>query len=69
LTTTEQLPIVLDCRNDYETNVNWMTYCIGGIRCVKVNAYLTQELQFTNVSRLAGGIVAYDRILCEQAPD
>lgn len=40
----------------------------GGIRCVKVNAYLTQELAFTNVSRLAGGIIGYDRILNEQAP-
>jgi len=35
---------------------------------VKVNAYLTQELEFTNVSRLAGGVVAYDRTLREQAP-
>lgn len=40
----------------------------GGIRCVKVNAYLTQELEFTNVSRLAGGVVAYDRTLGETAP-
>ena len=44
-------------------------YCTGGIRCVKVGAYLTQELGFTNVSRLAGGIIAYDRILAEQAPE
>jgi len=95
------MPIVLDCRNDYETQVgkfelaeplntanfrdSWdvlkdrlkdvpkdapiMTYCTGGIRCVKVNAYLTQELDFTNVSRLAGGVVAYDRTLNEQAPE
>ena len=34
-----------------------------GIRCVKVGAYLSQELGFTNVSRLAGGIIAYDRTL------
>lgn len=40
-----------------------MTYCTGGIRCVKVGAYLTQKLNFTNVSRLAGGIIAYDRTL------
>ena len=46
-----------------------MTYCTGGIRCVKVGAYLTQELGFTNVSRLAGGIIAYDRILNENAPE
>ena len=46
-----------------------MTYCTGGIRCVKVGAYLTQELGFTNVSRLAGGIIAYDRTLQEKAKD
>lgn len=46
-----------------------MTYCTGGIRCVKVGAYLTQELGFTNVSRLAGGIIAYDRTLKEEKPE
>lgn len=34
---------------------------------MKVGAYLTQELGFRNVSRLAGGIIAYDRILNEKA--
>lgn len=92
-------PILLDCRNAYETDIgifdgaeplntdsfreSWdvlkerladtpkdapiMTYCTGGIRCVKVGAYLTQELGFTNVSRLAGGIIAYDRTLNQEA--
>jgi predicted sulfurtransferase len=46
-----------------------MTYCTGGIRCVKVGAYLTQELGFTNVSRLAGGIIAYDRTLNDESPE
>lgn len=36
---------------------------------MKVGAYLTQELGFTNVSRLAGGIIAYDRTLTENAED
>jgi predicted O-methyltransferase YrrM/rhodanese-related sulfurtransferase len=45
-----------------------MTYCTGGIRCVKVGAYLTQELGFQNVARLKGGIIAYDRTLNEQVP-
>lgn len=36
-----------------------LTYCTGGIRCVKINAYLEQKLGFTNVSRLAGGIISY----------
>ena len=89
----KQGPVILDCRNTYETDVgrfegaepldtesfreSWevlqerlkdtpkdapiMMYCTGGIRCVKVGAYVTQELGFTNVSRLAGGIIAYDR--------
>jgi predicted sulfurtransferase/predicted O-methyltransferase YrrM len=43
-----------------------MTYCTGGIRCVKVGAYLTQTMGFTNVSRLAGGIIAYDRALQQE---
>jgi hypothetical protein len=33
---------------------------ISGIQFVKVGAYLTQELGFTNVSQLASGIIAYD---------
>jgi predicted sulfurtransferase/predicted O-methyltransferase YrrM len=97
----KEVPLILDCRNTYETDVgrfegaepletenfrdSWtvleerlsevpkdapiMTYCTGGIRCVKVGAYLTQELGFTNVSRLAGGIIAYDRTLNEKAAD
>ena len=36
-----------------------LTYCTGGIRCVKINAYLEQKKGFTNVSRLAGGIISY----------
>jgi predicted sulfurtransferase/predicted O-methyltransferase YrrM len=89
----EDKPILLDCRNKYETGVgsfvtaqplntesfreSWdvledklkdvprdkpiMAYCTGGIRCVKVGAYLSQKMGFQNVSRLAGGIIAYDR--------
>lgn len=97
----DELPLLFDCRNEYETDVgrfegaeplntesfrdSWdvfkerlkdtpkdapiMTYCTGGIRCVKVGAYLTQEMGFTNVSRLAGGIIAYDRTLNEKGDD
>ncbi|CAN0035127.1 unnamed protein product, partial [Discosporangium mesarthrocarpum] len=38
-----------------------MTYCTGGIRCVKIAAFLEQEMGFTNVTRLAGGIVSYTK--------
>ena len=40
-----------------------MTYCTGGIRCVKINAYLEQTMGFTNVARLQGGIISYSREL------
>merc|ERR1712167_470959 len=38
-----------------------MTFCTGGIRCVKTNAYLEQELGFTNTFRLKDGIHGYLR--------
>jgi predicted sulfurtransferase/predicted O-methyltransferase YrrM len=39
------------------------TYCTGGIRCVKINAFLKQKLGFENTFRLEGGIIAYRREL------
>jgi UPF0176 protein len=40
-----------------------LTYCTGGIRCIKVGAFLKQELGFDNVNRLEGGIISYARHL------
>lgn len=40
-----------------------MDTAVGGIRCVKINAYLEQVLGFTNSSRLEGGIISYTREL------
>ena len=37
-----------------------MTYCTGGIRCVKVNAYIKQKLGYDNVYRLSDGIISYE---------
>ncbi|MBA3726092.1 MAG: rhodanese-related sulfurtransferase, partial [Armatimonadetes bacterium] len=37
-----------------------VTYCTGGIRCEKLNAYLLGR-GFSNVSQLAGGIVSYSK--------
>ncbi|EKX40577.1 hypothetical protein GUITHDRAFT_52160, partial [Guillardia theta CCMP2712] len=42
-----------------------MIYCTGGIRCVKVGAYLKQNMGFKDVKRLRGGIVSYLRDLNE----
>jgi len=36
-------------------------FCTGGIRCVKVGAFLRQELGFTDVRRLKNGIINYEK--------
>lgn len=43
-----------------------LTFCTGGIRCVKVNAFLEQELGFHNTKKLQHGIVGYLRHKREQ---
>ena len=48
---------------DTPKDTKLMTYCTGGIRCVKINAYLEQRLGFRNVHRLQGGIISYARKL------
>jgi len=91
-TTTTPHPLILDCRNGYESDdgrfhnaiplnttafsETWdvlngiaesvdnknqpvFIYCTGGIRCVKVGAYMQQSLGFTNVKRLEHGIIGY----------
>ena len=46
-----------------------MTFCTGGIRCVKTNAYLEQQLGFTNTYRLRDGIHGYLRHVAEKKAD
>ena len=41
-------------------------FCTGGIRCVKVGAYLKQELGFEDVRRLEHGIIGYERWAAEE---
>ena len=38
-------------------------FCTGGIRCVKAGAYVKQQLGFSDVRRLKGGVVNYTRHL------
>ena len=38
-----------------------MTFCTGGIRCIKVNAYLKQKLGMKNICRLKKGIIGYEQ--------
>ena len=65
----ESWDVLKDRLADAPKDAPLFTYCTGGIRCVKVGAYLTQELGFTNVNRLAGGIIAYDHTLADKAPE
>lgn len=92
ITNAEKPPLIIDCRNDYESDVGafdgavplntktfqetWdvldkmlenkpkdepvYMYCTGGIRCVKVGAYVTQKSGF-EVKRLKHGTIGYER--------
>ncbi|CAM9783509.1 unnamed protein product [Pylaiella littoralis] len=51
---------------DSDRDAPIMTYCTGGIRCVKIAAYLEQEMGFTNVTRLEGGVVSYSKFAKER---
>lgn len=55
-----------DILRDTPKDTPIMTYCTGGIRCVKINAYLEQKMGYQNVGRLHGGIIAYARELEQQ---
>lgn len=61
----ESWAILEEQLKDVDPNRRVLTYCTGGIRCVKVGAYLTQKLGLRNVARLEHGIVGYKRWLEE----
>ena len=46
-----------------------LTFCTGGIRCVKVNAYLKQKLGLQNIGRLKKGIIGYEQWLEEASEE
>jgi predicted sulfurtransferase len=50
-------------------NQKIMTFCTGGIRCVKVNAYLKQKLGFQNVGSLKDGVIGYKAWLDEEGTE
>lgn len=52
-----------DILKDKPKDTPILTYCTGGIRCVKIDAYLQQAMGFSNVYRLKGGIVNYVKSL------
>lgn len=58
--TFEALPALL---RGVPKHTRVLTFCTGGIRCVKVNAYLSQRLGYSNTASLQDGIVGYKRWL------
>eukprot|EP01038_Epipyxis_sp_PR26KG_P012196 gene12196-16339_t len=56
-------PVLSDILRDIPKDKRILTYCTGGIRCVKINAFLEQKLGFNNTARLKGGIISYTREL------
>lgn len=59
----ESWTVLDEILKDVDKDAPILTYCTGGIRCVKINAYLQQKLGFKNTNRLRGGIVSYTREL------
>jgi predicted sulfurtransferase len=47
-------------------NTRILTFCTGGIRCIKTNAYLQQRLGMTNIGRLKKGIIHYEQWVEEE---
>lgn len=100
LSHTSQAPLIIDCRNDYESSMGTfegsvplntttfaesfdkldamfasvdkgrrvLTFCTGGIRCIKVNAYLKQKMGMTNIARLQKGIIHYEQWIQSEEP-
>jgi predicted sulfurtransferase len=58
---SDAFPLLDDLLKDFPKDQRILTFCTGGVRCVKVNAYLKQKLGFTNLGRLQKGIVGYER--------
>lgn len=49
-----------------DKNFQVYIFCTGGIRCVKVGAYLKQPLGFTNIKRLAKCIIGFHKLQGKQ---
>lgn len=65
-TFSESWKVLEETLKDTPKDAQILTYCTGGIRCVKVNAFLKQRLGFTNVLRLKKGIIAYEKWVEEE---
>lgn len=62
-TFSETFHVIESVLNDVPKDSRILTFCTGGIRCVKVNAYLRQKLGYKNVASLKDGIAGYKKWL------
>lgn len=63
----ESWDVLRDKLSDVPREQPIMTFCTGGIRCVKTNAFLEQELGFKQTYRLRDGIHGYLRHVQDNA--
>ena len=59
---SESFEILDQMKEDLEKK-RVLLYCTGGIRCVKIAAYLNQKLNIKNTGMLDGGIIAYSNYI------
>jgi len=57
---SESWDIIDKLLEDQPKDKKILTFCTGGIRCVKVNAYIKQK-GYNNIARLKHGIIGYER--------
>eukprot|EP01038_Epipyxis_sp_PR26KG_P013177 gene13177-17655_t len=60
-TFSDSWPVLDSLLKDLPKESKIYTFCTGGIRCVKTNAYIKQKLGFQNIYRLKKGIIGYEK--------
>lgn len=57
---SDTFPVLDKILQDTPKDSKILTFCTGGIRCNKVNAYLKQKLGFHDIGKLKNGIISYE---------
>lgn len=64
-TYAESFPLLRQMKDELMGKEEVLLYCTGGVRCVKIGAYLKQELGVSRVGMLHGGINSYARYVAQ----
>jgi len=62
-TYAESFPLLQQMKEELQGKDEVLIYCTGGVRCVKIGAYLRQQLGVSRVGMLHGGINSYARYI------